>query len=85
MYKVVINKKILKSLDDVQPAYILKIKEAVNNLAENPRPHGCKRLISIGDTYRIRVGIYRIIYTIKDEILTVNVIKIGHRSSAYKY
>jgi len=84
MYKVVVNKKVLKSLDDVPPAYMLKIKEAVNNLAENPRPHGCKRLISADDTYRVRIGIYRIIYTIKDEILTVNVIKISHRSRAYK-
>lgn len=65
MYKVVINKKILKSLDDVQPAYMLKIKETVNNLAKNPRPHECKRLISIGDTYRIRVGIYELFIQLK--------------------
>ncbi|KAA6304604.1 Toxin RelG, partial [termite gut metagenome] len=36
------------------------------------------------NSYRIRVGMYRIIYTIEDEILTVEVVKVDHRNSVYK-
>jgi len=84
MYKVIINKQVFRSLDKIPVAYISKIKEAVNNLANNPRPFGYIKLSGFQNFYRIRVGIYRIIYTIDDDILTVEVIKIDHRSSAYK-
>jgi mRNA interferase RelE/StbE len=84
MYKVIINKKVLKSLDKIPVVYLSNIKEAVNNLANNPRPFGSVKLLGFENTYRIRIGIYRIIYTIEDEILTVEVVKIDHRSSVYK-
>ncbi|MDR2690734.1 MAG: type II toxin-antitoxin system RelE/ParE family toxin [Dysgonamonadaceae bacterium] len=50
-------------------------------LANNPRPEGYKKLIGSQNTYRIRAGIYRIIYTIEDKILTVKVVKIDHRKT----
>jgi mRNA interferase RelE/StbE len=70
MYKVVINKQVLKSLDKVPAEYLLKIKNVVNGLEQNPRPFGYIKLSDFENSYRIRVGIYRIIYTIEDEILT---------------
>ncbi|MCL1937602.1 MAG: type II toxin-antitoxin system RelE/ParE family toxin [Candidatus Azobacteroides sp.] len=84
MYKVIINKKVIKSLDKIPVVYISKIKEAINNLVNNPRPFGCIKLSGFENLYRIRVGIYRIIYIIEDSILTIEVIKIDHRRSAYK-
>ena len=83
MYKVIIKKRVLKSLDKIPVVYLSGIKEAVNNLADNPRPFGSVKLSVFENTYRIRAGIYRIIYTIEDEILTVEVVKIDHRSSVY--
>jgi mRNA interferase RelE/StbE len=53
-------------------------------LAENPRPFGCVKLVNSENTYRIRVGVYRVIYTIEDAVLTVEVVKVDHRSSAYR-
>ena len=53
-------------------------------LAENPRPHGIKKLVGEDDTYRIRVGAYRILYQIQDEILLVLVVKIAPRREAYR-
>ena len=84
MYKIIINKSVLKLLDKVPAVYLLKIKEAINSMTYNPRPIGSVKLIGSENTWRIRVGVYRIIYTVNDNILTVQVIKIDHRSSVYK-
>jgi mRNA interferase RelE/StbE len=84
MYKVIIDKQVLKSLDKIPVVYLSSIKEAVNDLANNPRPSGSIKLTDSKNSYRIRVGIYRIIYTIEDNILTVEIVKIDHRSNVYK-
>ena len=52
-------------------------------LATNPFPSGCIKLSGSDRAYRIRVGDYRIIYEFLDEILTIEVIKIGHRRDVY--
>lgn len=59
-----------------------RIKKAIYDLAEEPRPNGCKKLTD-REGYRIRKGDYRIIYTIKDDKLVVTIIKISHRKDAY--
>jgi mRNA interferase RelE/StbE len=83
MYKVLVSKRALKAIDRVPRHTLIKIKEAVNDLANNPRPFGYIKLIGSENAYRIRVGDYRIIYTIYDKILTVEVIKIDNRNSIY--
>ena len=84
MYKVIIDKQILKSLDKIPVIYLSSIKKAVNDLTDNPRPFGSIKLARSQNSYRIRVGIYRIIYTVEDKLLTVNVVKIDHRRSVYE-
>jgi len=84
MYKVILDKKVLKSLDKIPVIYLSSIKEIVNSLAHNPRPFGHKKLSGFENLYRIRTGVYRIIYSIEDDILTVEVIKIDHRGSVYR-
>ena len=56
----------------------------INSLAENPRPHNCIKLKGTANEYRIRFGNYRIVYSVSDAILTVTVIKIGHRKHVYR-
>ena len=84
MYKVVIDKQILKVLDRIPVFYLPSIKKSINDLSENPRPFGCIKLAGSENHYRIRAGIYRVIYSIKDDILTVEVIKIDHRRNIYR-
>lgn len=84
MYKVIVNKQVFKSLDKIPKTYLLKIKSAVNDLVENPCPFGYVKLSGFDNLYRIRVGIYRIVYTIQDNILTVEVVKVDHRRSVCK-
>ena len=59
------------------------IKSKILALGENPRPRGCEKLKG-RDGIRILQGNYRIIYDIQDTILTVRVIRIGHRQEVYR-
>jgi mRNA interferase RelE/StbE len=56
----------------------------IRALARDPRPPGCEKLSGERDLYRVRQGDYRIVYSILDRILTVEVIKIGHRKEVYR-
>jgi len=62
---------------------VMPILIAIENLAKNPRPQGYKKLKG-REGYRIRVGNYRIIYEIFDEILLIDVIDLGHRKDIYE-
>jgi mRNA interferase RelE/StbE len=84
MYKVVFKKSAEKELEKINSVYYDSVVSHIKKLSENPRPFGCIKLVQDKNAYRIRVGVYRIIYTIEDDILTVEVIKVDHRSSVYK-
>ena len=60
-----------------------RIAESLAKLADNPRGHGSVKLTG-QDAYRIRVGDYRILYTIQDQQLLVLVIDVGHRREVYR-
>ena len=64
---------------DAQP----RVSAAIDALADDPRPHGYRKLLGRRDQYRIRVGDYRIIYEIHDDVLIVIVVEIGPRDSIY--
>lgn len=83
-YKIVISKSAEKEISKLSVKEILKIRETILNLADNPRPFGVKKLEGFDDFYRIKKGNYRIIYTIEDDILTVEVLKVGNRKDVYK-
>lgn len=74
-------KKELKRLD---PAIIPSIIKAVESLAENPHPIGHKKLHEGQHAYRIRVHDYRVIYSIENQILTIEIIRIAHRREVYR-
>ena len=60
-----------------------RIADRLDDLSANPRPPGSVKLTG-QDAYRIRVGDYRIIYTIHDDRLIVLVIDVGHRREVYR-
>jgi mRNA interferase RelE/StbE len=82
-YSVLIVPSALKSLKKIPDSIKKIIDKKILTLSENPRPHGCKKLIA-DDAWRIRVGDYRIIYEIHDEKIMVIVIKIGNRKEIYR-
>ena len=83
-YKITFKKSVAKDLIALPKADIKKILAKIDALAENPRIEGAIKL-SGQELYRIRQGLYRIIYEIKDSQLVVLVIKVGHRSDIYKH
>jgi mRNA interferase RelE/StbE len=82
-YKVTFKKSVLKDLKSVPKSDVIKIISKIDSLAEDPRRVGAIKL-SGNELYRIRQGLYRILYEIKDRELIVQVIKVGHRSDVYK-
>lgn len=59
-----------------------RVRDAIRDLANTPRPPGCKKLVG-RDGWRIRVGDYRVIYEIDDSTRIVTVVHIGHRRDVY--
>lgn len=82
-YTVFISKSIQKKLQKLPDSVAENLELAMLKLEDNPRPDNCKKL-STTEAYRIRIGDYRIIYEIQDEVLTIIVLKIGHRKDIYR-
>lgn len=82
-YRIIIKEQALKQLSTLPKQYFDKIKLKINSLVDNPYPHDCKKLKYI-EGYRIRVGTYRILYTIEKEIMIIYIIKIKHRKDVYR-
>ena len=82
-YTVTLERGPQRALDSLRGDIYHRIIEALRGLADNPRPHGVKKLKGCRDYWRIRVGDYRIIYTIQDDRLLVTVLRIGNRRDVY--
>ena len=61
-----------------------RILSKVEALAENPRPPGCVKLSGPSRLWRIRSGVYRIVYQIQDVRLVVLVVRVAHRAKVYR-
>lgn len=77
-YSVFILRRAQRELSQVPPEVYERIKKVIFNLAKEPRPAGCRKLIG-RDGWRIRVSNFRIIYEIDDTAKTVIILHIGHR------
>ena len=60
-----------------------RVVDRIGALADDPRPAGCTKL-SGQEAYRVRQGKYRIVYTVADDVLVVEVVKVGHRRDVYR-
>ncbi|RPI64088.1 MAG: type II toxin-antitoxin system RelE/ParE family toxin [Planctomycetaceae bacterium] len=61
-----------------------RVMAAIADLAETPRPDGVRKIVGADNAYRIRVGDYRIVYEIHDRVLTVYIVRVGHRKDVYR-
>ena len=82
-YQIEWKESARKELRKLQRQVIRRLIAAVEGLGREPRPMGCRKLVGTEHTYRLRVGEYRVIYSIEDGRLVVEVIRVGHRSSVY--
>ena len=81
-YQITFKKSVTKDLRSIPTRDVARILKQINALAKEPRAMGCIKL-SAQELYRVRVGLYRIVYEIRDQQLVVQVIKVGHRSNVY--
>jgi mRNA interferase RelE/StbE len=84
MYGIVFTKQAVKDLERLPEEVRVRIAPVIDLLAEDPRPSGCKKLKGGKNVYRIRVGHYRIIYTLEDDKLLIIIVRIGHRKDVYQ-
>lgn len=84
LYRIEFNKRVKKDFRSIKPQDVQRIKTAIAKLSENTRPVGFKNLKGQNnDYYRIRVGNYRVIYSIENDVLLIVIIRVGHRKEIY--
>ena len=84
MYHVLVERSAEKDLRRLSPDIRSRVADALRTLAKNPRPSGCRKLSGSGNDWRIRVGDYRIIYEIADEIRVLRINRVRHRREVYR-
>lgn len=85
MYQIVVKPSAKKELKKLPNRAAAAIFEKIESLGKNPRPEGCKKLVNNKENiWRVRVGDYRILYIIDDEIEIIDVQHVGHRRDVYR-
>ena len=83
-YEVVFSKRAAKDIEKLPAKVVEKIIPVIISLEEDPRPSGCKKLKGYPDLWRIRIGNYRVIYSIDDKIVLVDIREVGDRKNIYE-
>lgn len=82
-YELRVRPSVAKDLRDIPKADVRRILTCIEALRDDPRAPGCEKL-SGAELYRVRQGVYRIVYEIHDEWVMVEVIRVGHRGQVYR-
>jgi mRNA interferase RelE/StbE len=82
-YEVQFRKSVSKDLDPIPKRDVQRIVAAIASLADDPRPPQARKLTG-SEKYRLRCGVYRVLYEIRDDVLVVCIVKVGHRKDVYR-
>ncbi|WP_026529526.1 type II toxin-antitoxin system RelE family toxin [Haematomicrobium sanguinis] len=82
-YRVEFTAAAAKQLRKLDAGIRRRIESSLGKLRDNPRPAGVKKLSGADNSWRIRIGDYRVIYEIHDEVITVLVLRVAHRREVY--
>jgi mRNA interferase RelE/StbE len=82
-YAVELRRSATKELDDLASADLVRVMSRIRALGTNPRPAGSEKLTG-AEQYRVRQGVYRILYEVDDARRIVTIVKIGHRREVYR-
>jgi mRNA interferase RelE/StbE len=83
-YRLEVKKKAIKELAKVRPDMGLKLLASIDSLASNPKPRQSHKLSGSTDSYRLRVGDYRVLYQIDNNAKIITVYQVGHRREVYR-
>lgn len=85
-YRIEIERSAGRELARLELAVRRRLRQKIQALATDPRPRGAKKLRGSGapSLWRVRSGDYRIVYEIRDQVLVVVVVTVGHRREVYR-
>jgi mRNA interferase RelE/StbE len=84
VHQIFFKPRARRDVDKLPHAIGERIARAIDSLAVEPRPPGCKKLAGEDDLWRIRIGNHRVVYQIQDDRLIVLVVRIGDRKDIYR-
>ena len=84
LYSIQFTSRASKDFIALPQSIQLRFEEKIEGLSKNPKPQGVQKLKGEEHLYRIRVGDYRLVYKIRDSILLILILKIGHRKEIYR-
>ena len=83
-YELEIKQSAQRELDAFDDALFARVDRRIVALADDPRPPGCKKLRGYKNQWRIRVGDWRVVYSIDDAVKVVSITRIAHRREVYE-
>lgn len=83
-YRVEFTTAAAKDLKKLDPGVRRRILSGIADLARDPRPRGYKKLVGETNAWRIRIGDYRVLYEVIDDVLVVTVVRVAHRREVSK-
>jgi len=83
-YSIEVSATAERQLRKIGRETLTRVITAIESLAANQRPRGCRKLKGFDDVYRIRVGKYRVIYSLDEKNVLILILKVGHRKSIYR-
>jgi mRNA interferase RelE/StbE len=83
-YKITFSRSAKRELGSLDNRLIQRIIIRIESLASNPRPDGCRKIRGGSNLWRIRAGDYRIIYSVDDNLQTIDIVAVRHRREAYR-
>ena len=83
-YSITFARSARKELEVLTNSQIIRIFSKIESLSLKPRPSGCRKLQGFTNLWRIRIGHYRVIYSIDDNAKIVDIIAVRHRREAYE-
>ncbi len=82
-YTITFVRSAIKELEALDASIVNRIFPKIESLAEEPRPPRCLKLVGENDLWRIRIGDYRVLYSINDKEKIVEIVAVRHRREAY--
>jgi mRNA interferase RelE/StbE len=82
-YELRFKPSVAKDLRNLPKQEVQRIMKCIEALRDDPRAPGCTKLSGV-DLYRVRQGVYRVVYAIDDDTVTVEVVRVGHRGDVYR-
>ena len=73
-----------RELEALDMAMVQRLFASIERLAREPRPRGCRKIRGADNLWRIRIGDYRVLYTIDDQARIIDILAVRHRSDAYR-